>query len=132
MNSIRLAENSIRKIVRSAINEALGENGVDKFTNDMNKLFSIVGDEIGGESIQDVIANYFFDFDKWDDESRIIPCRYSESGIHSLLYCLFNYDLICINKNFVDVKNSNVPDVAKLIKPYTNRELCQKVYDAIF
>lgn len=126
---VRLTENDIRRIVKSVINEAFDNEGMDKFTKDMNRLFHMVDDEVGGESIKNCIAGCLFDFDKWDNESRIVPCRYSENGMYGLLYKLFNYDLICINQNVIDVRNSNHPNIARLVKPYANSEMCQRIYD---
>ena len=136
-NKARLTENTINRIIKESvkkvINEGLFNNGsFDDFTIAINKIYKLVNDEVGSDSVQGVIGNYFFDLDNWDYDSKIVPCKYNETGMIYLLYVLGNFDIICLNKQFVDVKNSNNPRIAKLIKPFASRELCEKIYGRLF
>ena len=125
-----LNEKKLRKLVKNSVKRALRESvEVDDFSIKMNKIFSAVKDYPCSDSIRDCIASWLFDFDKWDNESKFVPCRYNKSGVFYLLYELVNYDFIYINQKTVDIKNSNHPNIAKLIKPYVDSEMCSKVYE---
>ena len=119
----------VKECVKNILKEATNEKSYDDFTMAMNKLFNIARGEIGEDSIRETIGAYFFDFDNWDNESNIVPCRYSRSGMFSLLHLLVNYDIVCVNNKTVNVKNSNRPNVAKLIKPFVDTEMCSRIYE---
>lgn len=85
------------------------------FDQAMNELFRIADED----DFQELIADYAFDFDRWDNESEIVPCIFTEQGMRSILYYMCNYDYICVNKNGkVDTEESNCKEMAELIAPY--------------
>lgn len=128
--AIKVNENMLRQTISESVKKVLKESvEVDDFSIKMNKLYTVVKDCCGSDSIRDCIASWLFDFDSWDNESKVVPCRYSKRGMYYLLHILTDYDLISINQKTIDIKNSNHPDIAKLIKPYVDSEMCSKVYE---
>lgn len=132
---IRLTESDLHRIIKKTVKRIIKEQEeFDKFTMDMNKLYNIVGDEIGGDSIKDTITGYIFDFDSWTDyDSNIVPCKFSENRMFYLAYDICNYDLICLNDDgTVDIENSNHPDIAQLIAPYLSKESGMKIVHNLY
>lgn len=142
MKTIRLDERDLRKMINDAVRKVLKENAeydndldYDSFSIAMNKTFDTVRGETGGEEIQDVIAGYIFDFDKWDNESKVVPCRYTDRGMYALLYYLCNYDIVALDTDSgekIDVEYSNNPSIAETVEPYVKPEICRKVYDSLY
>ena len=123
--TIRLTESQLHRIIKESVNKVMkgsNDSTVDKkFSLAMHKLFSLMKDEIGEDSIKDDITSYFW-LD-WNGETKIVPCRFDDKGMFFLAYDLCNYDLICLNDNGkVNVNYSNHPDIAKIIAPYLSQE----------
>ena len=135
---IRLTENDLHKIVKESVSKILKETmgaepGVqnDSFTIAMNKLYTLLKDEVGGDSMRDTIASWFWQ--DWNGETKIVPCKYDERGMLSLTYQLCNYDAICLNDDgSVDIHYSNVPEIARLIKPFVNKEIGMKIVHDLY
>ena len=135
---IRLTENDLHRIVRESVNEILNktmgaEPGVqdDQFTLAMDKLYTLLKDEIGGDSMRDTIASWFWQ--DWNGETKIVPCKYDERGMLSLIYQLCNYDAICLNDDgSVNIHYSNVPKIARLVKPFVSKEIGMKIVHNLY
>jgi len=123
---IRLTEQNLHRIVKESVKRILKETveqGVDpkKFTIAMNKLYSILGEEVGGDDLRESIASWFWC--DWDGKSKMVPCKFDDRGMFYLVYNMCNYDIICLKDNGkVDVANSNNEDAAKLIRPFLSAE----------
>ena len=122
--TIRLTESDLHRVIKESVAKILkeaNEGADDKFSLAMHKLYSLLKDEIGGDSMRDTIASWFWQ--DWDGETKIVPCKYDETGMFYLTYDLCNYDAICLNDDgTVNVGYSNVPQIAKLIKPFVSKE----------
>jgi hypothetical protein len=135
---IRLTENDLHRIVKESVNKILNETmgaepGVqnDSFTLAMDKLYTLLKDEVGGDSMRDTIASWFWQ--DWNGETKIVPCKYDERGMLSLTYQLCAYDAICLNDDVsVDIHYSNVPEIARLIKPFVNKEIGMKIVHDLY
>ena len=132
--TIKLTESDLHRIIKESVNKILTEanEGADeKFSLAMHKLYSLLKDEIGGDSMRDTIASWFWQ--DWDGESKIVPCKYDERGMLDLTYELCNYDAICLNDDgTVNVGYSNVPQIAKLIKPFVSKETGMKIVHSLY
>ena len=119
---INLTENSLNKIIKESIDKVLTESlDDDRFSIDMHKLYKAMEDEIGKESIRNAIASWFWK--DWNGESKVVPCKFDDRGMFYLAYALCNYDTICLDDNgVVDLRYSNNPKIARLIKPYLSQE----------
>ena len=85
----------------------------DEITRDFRELYKLFKDEIGGDDI----CGY----------------EYNPNKFANVLYCVVNYDLISLRKNGeIDVKNSNHPNIAKIMKKYSTKDMGKRVYDLIF
>ena len=135
---IRLTENDLHRIVKESVSKILKETmgaepGVqnDSFTIAMNKLYTLLKDEVGGDSMRDTIASWFWQ--DWNGETKIVPCKYDERGMLSLTYQLCNYDAICLNDDgSVNIHYSNVPEIARLVKPFVNKEIGMKIVHDLY
>lgn len=135
---IRLTENDLHRIVKESVSKILKETmgvepGVqnDSFTIAMDKLYTLLKDEVGGDSMRDTIASWFWQ--DWNGETKIVPCKYDERGMLSLTYQLCNYDAICLNDDgSVNIDYSNVPEIAKLIQPFVNKEIGMKIVHNLY
>jgi hypothetical protein len=135
---IRLTENDLHRIVKESVSkilkETMGAEPVvqnDSFTIAMDKLYTLLKDEVGGDSMRDTIASWFWQ--DWNGETKIVPCKYDERGMLSLTYQLCNYDAICLNDDgSVDIHYSNVPEIARLIKPFVNKEIGMKIVHDLY
>lgn len=127
-NIIRLTEDKFHQLIKEGVNKVINEMArPDGFSLRMHKLYSLLGDEVGGDSMRDTIAAYFWDHN-WTGETKVVPCKYDERGMYALTYQLCNYDAICLNDNgVVDVYNSNVPEIAKLMKPLVSKEIGMRI-----
>lgn len=93
--------------------------------------YLLLKDEIGGDSMRDTIASWFWQ--DWNGETKIVPCKYDEKGMFYLTYDLCNYDAICLNDDgTVNVGYSNVPQIAKLIKPFVSKENGMRVVHNLY
>lgn len=135
---IRLTENDLHRIVKESVSKILKETmgaepGVqnDSFTIAMNKLYTLLKDEVGGDSMRDTIASWFWQ--DWNGETKIVPCKYDERGMLSLTYQLCNYDAICLNDDgSVNIDYSNVPEIARLVQPFVNKEIGMKIVHNLY
>ena len=135
---IRLTENDLHRIVKESVSKILketmgAESGVqnDSFTIAMDKLYTLLKDEVGGDSMRDTIASWFWQ--DWNGETKIVPCKYDERGMLSLTYQLCNYDAICLNDDgSVNIDYSNVPEIARLVKPFVNKEIGMKIVHNLY
>lgn len=135
---IRLTESDLHRIVKESVNKILNETmgaepGVqdDQFTLAMDKLYTLLKDEIGGDSMRDTIASWFWQ--DWNGETKIVPCKYDERGMLSLTYQLCNYDAICLNDDgSVNIHYSNVPKIARLVKPFVSKEIGMKIVHNLY
>jgi hypothetical protein len=135
---IRLTENDLHRIVKESVSKILKETmgaepGVqnDSFTIAMDKLYTLLKDEVGGDSMRDTIASWFWQ--NWNGETKIVPCKYDERGMLSLTYQLCNYDAICLNDDgSVNIHYSNVPEIARLVKPFVNKEIGMKIVHNLY
>ena len=130
---VKLTEGDLHKIVKESVQKILKEaiTGNDKFTIAMHKLYSLLKDEVGGDSMRDTIASWFW-LD-WNGETKIVPCKYDERGMLSLTYQLCNYDAICLNDDgTVNIEYSNVPEIAKLVKPFVSKEIGMKIVHNLY
>ena len=135
---IRLTENDLHRIVKESVSKILKETigaepGVqnDSFTIAMDKLYTLLKDEVGGDSMRDTIASWFWQ--DWNGETKIVPCKYDERGMLSLTYQLCNYDAICLNDDgSVNIGYSNVPEIAKLVQPFVNKEIGMKIVHNLY
>ena len=135
---IRLTENDLHRIVKESVSKILKETmgaepGIqnDSFTIAMDKLYTLLKDEVGGDSMRDTIASWFWQ--DWNGETKIVPCKYDERGMLSLTYQLCNYDAICLNDDgSVNIHYSNVPEIARLIKPFVNKEIGMKIVHDLY
>ena len=135
---IRLTENDLHRIVKESVSKILKETmdaepGVqnDSFTIAMDKLYTLLKDEVGGDSMRDTIASWFWQ--DWNGETKIVPCKYDERGMLSLTYQLCNYDAICLNDDgSVDIHYSNVPEIARLVKPFVSKEIGMKIVHDLY
>lgn len=135
---IRLTENDLHRIVKESVSKILKETmgaepGVqnDSFTIAMDKLYTLLKDEVGGDSMRDTIASWFWQ--DWNGETKIVPCKYDERGMLSLTYQLCNYDAICLNDDgSVNIDYSNVPKIARLVKPFVNKEIGMKIVHNLY
>ena len=128
-HKIRLTETDIHRIIKESVNKILNEgwfsrqtNGtVDNFTKDINTLYNIVTND----KIKNYIANFFFV--NTNNNNGIIPCKYDERSMCTLLYFLCENNIITVNEKGIDMWNSNYPKIAKLIRPYINAAMCKDV-----
>ena len=135
---IRLTENDLHRIVKESVSKILKETmgaepGVqnDSFTIATDKLYTLLKDEVGGDSMRDTIASWFWQ--NWNGETKIVPCKYDERGMLSLTYQLCNYDAICLNDDgSVNIHYSNVPEIARLVKPFVNKEIGMKIVHNLY
>ena len=135
---IRLTESDLHKIVKESVNKILNETmgaepGVqdDQFTLAMDKLYTLLKDEVGGDSMRDTIASWFWQ--DWNGETKIVPCKYDERGMLSLTYQLCNYDAICLNDDgSVNIHYSNEPKIARLVKPFVSKEIGMKIVHNLY
>ena len=135
---IRLTENDLHRIVKESVSKILKETmgaepGVqnDSFTIAMDKLYTLLKDEVGGDSMRDTIASWFWQ--DWNGETKIVPCKYDERGMLSLTYQLCNYDAICLNDDgSVNIDYSNVPEIARLVQPFVNKEIGMKIVHNLY
>ena len=135
---IRLTESDLHKIVKESVNKILKETmgaepGVqnDSFTIAMDKLYTLLRGEVGGDSMRDTIASWFWQ--DWNGETKIVPCKYDERGMLSLTYQLCNYDAICLNDDgSVNIDYSNVPEIARLVQPFVNKEIGMKIVHNLY
>jgi hypothetical protein len=135
---IRLTENDLHRIVKESVSKILKETmgaepGVqnDSFTIAMDKLYTLLKDEVGGDSMRDTIASWFWQ--NWNGDTKIVPCKYDERGMLSLTYQLCNYDAICLNDDgSVNIHYSNVPEIARLVKPFVNKEIGMKIVHNLY
>ena len=100
----------------------------DDFTNDMHELWGLLKDEMGQNDHHEIMA----DLMKFDDDYEHATYVYNENAFGRLLYSIVNYDLISLYGRKIDIKRSNHPDIAKIMKKYATPEMIKKTYDAIF
>ena len=95
----------------------------DNFPMAIKKIYKLVREE-GFPDMIDDIANDIYAFS--NGEGMFV---YNEDSMYELLRDLVNYDLICINdtEDAISVEDSNNEDVAKLIQPYVNPQMCQTI-----
>ena len=135
---IRLTENDLHRIVKESVSKILKETmgaepgaQSDSFTIAMDKLYTLLKDEVGGDSMRDTIASWFWQ--DWNGETKIVPCKYDERGMLSLTYQLCNYDAICLNDDgSVNIDYSNVPEIARLVKPFVNKEIGMNIVHNLY
>jgi hypothetical protein len=94
---IRLTEQNLHRIVKESVKRILKETveqGVDpkKFTIAMNKLYSILGEEVGGDDLRESIASWFWC--DWDGKSKMVPCKFDDRGMFYLVYNMCNFAVI--------------------------------------
>lgn len=131
---IRLTEEDLHRIVKESVNKILKEGFVgqeDSFTIAMNKLYALLKDEIGGDSMRDTIASWFWQ--DWNGDTKIVPCKYDERGMSELVWQLCNYDAICLDDDgTVNVHYSNEPKIANIIKPFVNKEIGMRIVHNLY
>lgn len=133
--TIKLTESDLHRIIEESVKRVLNESEIteqaDSFSIAMDKLYTLLKDEIGGDSMRETIADWFWQ--DWDGETRIVPCKYDDMGMSELLYALCNYDAICLNDDgSVDIENSNDPEIARVIKPYVKREIGMRIVHNLY
>jgi hypothetical protein len=130
---IRLTESDLHKVIKESVYKTLNEITrrieEDNFSKDMDSLYNLLKDEIGNLNEYLFYSMGDIKFDNDDDEAYTIIYTYSDSGMLNLLYNLVNYDLVCITPNKLDIKNSNHPEVAKIISKYVKPDMITRVYD---
>lgn len=107
----------------------------DQFSADMSKVFSLVGDCCGGDSIQEAIFGWFdgdIDVSEEDESDWIEKYTYSDRGMFNVLYELVNYDIVSLSGKKVNVDESNHPDIAIIVKQYAKSDAINKVYEQIY
>lgn len=124
--TIRLSESDLHRVIKETVKRVLMENEVvepnDSFSIAMDKLYTLLRDEVGGDSLRESIADWFWQ--DWNGDTRIVPCKYDDMGMSELLYGLCNYDLVSLNDDgSVNVENSNHPEIAQLISPFVKKEI---------
>lgn len=106
-----------------------GMQNIDvKFTSDMKKLLKLVKDNMGSNDHIEII----YDMCLTDEDYNIIGYEFNESKFRSLLYSIVNYDLISLYGKKIDIKNSNHPDIARIMKRYATKEMVENVYNSLF
>ena len=95
----------------------------DNFPMVIKKIYKLVREE-GFPDMIDDIANDIYAFS--NGEGMLV---YNEDSMYELLRDLVNYDLICINdtEDAISVEDSNNEDIAKLLQPYVNPQMCQTI-----
>jgi hypothetical protein len=134
---IKLTESDLHRIVKESVKRILNDSVLenDSFSVAINRLYTLVGDCAGNDDIRESIAGWLFDFDNWRDyDSKFVPCKYSEKGMFYVMYDLCNYDLISLNAETgeIDMDNSNHPDIAKLVQPYTNEKINRRIIENLY
>lgn len=124
--TIRLSESDLHRVIKETVKRVLMENEVvepnDSFSIAMDKLYTLLRDEVGGDSLRESIADWFWQ--DWNGDTRIVPCKYDDMGMSELLYGLCNYDLVSLNDDgSVNVENSNHPEIAEVISPFVKKEI---------
>lgn len=107
----------------------------DQFSADMSKLFSLVNDCCGSDSIQSTIygcLNGDIDITSDNEEDWVESFQYSDRGMFYVLYDLANYDLISLYGKKVNVKQSNHPDIATIVAKYAKPEAINRVYETLY
>lgn len=124
--TIRLSESDLHRVIKETVKRVLMESEVaepnDSFSIAMDKLYTLLRDEVGGDSLRESIADWFWQ--DWNGDTRIVPCKYDDMGMSELLYGLCNYDLVSLNDDgSVNVENSNHPEIAEVISPFVKKEI---------
>ena len=124
--TIRLSESDLHRVIKETVKMVLMESEVaepnDSFSIAMDKLYTLLRDEVGGDSLRESIADWFWQ--DWNGDTRIVPCKYDDMGMSELLYGLCNYDLVSLNDDgSVNVENSNHPEIAEVISPFVKKEI---------
>ena len=101
----------------------------DEITRDFRELYKLFKDEIGGDDI----CGYLSTMSDFNDDYTEFYYEYNPNKFANVLYCVVNYDLISLRKNGeIDVKNSNHPNIAKIMKKYSTKDIGKRIYDLIF
>jgi len=121
------------------INESkIIKESVDNLADALNKLNALCKpllpsekDEYGisSNAISDDINGLFIDYDNWNDYDAEPPVKSTWHGLYTLGYDLFNYDLICVNRDgTVNIEQSNHPDVAEIAAQIIPQDIWAKIY----
>ena len=124
--TIRLSESDLHRVIKETVKRVLRESEIaepnDSFSIAMDKLYTLLRDEVGGDSLRESIADWFWQ--DWNGDTRIVPCKYDDMGMSELLYGLCNYDLVSLNDDgSVNIENSNHPEIAEVISPFVKKEI---------
>ena len=107
----------------------------DRFSADMDRIFSLVSGLCGGDSIQSYIfdvLNVDVDYTGEDVDEWLISYKYSKPGVYHILHSLVNFDIVSLLGKKINVQESNLPEVALLIRPYASQDIIEKVYSNLF
>lgn len=100
----------------------------NKFSEDMDNIYSLVVDSCGCDEIRESLFAWF-NADLLGEELDTIKYEYDAKGIFYVLYDLVNYDLVSISNESIEVANSNNSEVAEIIKRYATRYTISQVYN---
>lgn len=105
----------------------------DTFSADMDKIFSIVNEYVGGKEIQESMFAYFdadlVNMDSEDYHDWEIKYNQSKSGIYCVLASMVNFDMVSVADGMINIECSNMPEVAKIMKKYASDEQVKKIYE---
>lgn len=134
-NVIKLTENQFYNIIKESVNKILNEITStvheDDFSVEMDKLYDLLKEEVGGDELSQRLFMLMGDviFDKNDEDNYIIVYKYSKVGMINLLYDLVNYDIICLTPTEINIENSNNIEIANIISKYVEPDMISRIYD---
>lgn len=125
--TIRLTEGKLKSIITEAVKRILRENQ-EEFAKDCEALYAAFRDVTGGEELRGELFN-MGDLEFTADDDVITVWKYDRDMMTSLLRDVANYDLIDIFSvpGTIDIKNSNHPDIAKIMAKYCDSEMIELV-----
>ena len=106
----------------------------DKFSEDMSKLFRLVDGECGDSVIRSqIVFRLDYDCDMESDNAKdwVESFKYNDSGMFDVLYEIANYDLVSLIGKKVNVKESNRPNIAKIVKKYVTQDMIDRVREIL-
>lgn len=134
-NVIKLSENQFYNVIKESVNKIINEITStvheDDFSVEMDKLYDLLKDEVGGDELSQRLFMLMGDviFDKNDEDNYIIVYKYSKVGMINLLYDLVNYDIICLTPTEINIENSNNVEIANIISKYVEPDMISRIYD---
>jgi hypothetical protein len=134
-NVIKLTENQFYNVIKESVNKILNEITStvheDDFSVEMDKLYDLLKEEVGGDELSQRLFMLMGDviFDKNDEDNYIIVYKYSKVGMVNILYDLVNYDIIAITPTEIDITNSNNVEIASIISKYVEPDMISRIYD---